>query len=221
MRPRTFVRRGRMTPSQARARSAGEPLFGLTVEQGSVLNIEQIFGRTAPCFLEVGFGSGRSLLALAQSESQHDFIGVEVHRPGIGAVFQGIVAAELTNLRLIEADVQTVLAQLPDTCLAGIQFFFPDPWPKRRHHDRRLIQPHFMPHLLRILQAGGEIHLATDWEDYALHMMQVLSQERALRNVAGLHQFSARSPRRPCLTKFERRAIASGRSVRELQFVKG
>jgi tRNA (guanine-N7-)-methyltransferase len=218
---RSFVRRGgRGTTAQVRAQHLCWPSFGLEVVDG-LLNFQQVFDRQASCFLEIGFGSGESLLALAKLHPEQNFIGVETHKPGIGTLFLGMQRDELTNIRVYDADVVDVLAQcLPDDSLDGVQIFFPDPWPKRRHQPRRLIQADFIKKLIRKLKIGGVLHLATDWDDYATQMMDVLSSERALQNLAGVNQFSARSSQRPVVTKFERRALREGRVIRDLQFEK-
>ena len=216
---RSFVRRdGRKTAAQVRARAACWPQFGLEIQNG-MLDYTATFQRESPRFLEIGFGSGVSLLALAEAAPAHDFIGVETHKPGVGALFLGAQAAQLTNLRVYEADAVDVLQQvIPDASLDGVQLFFPDPWPKRRHHLRRLIQPAFAALVASKLKTGGTLHLATDWEEYARHMMNVLSQGAPWVNLAGQGQYAARSLRRPVTTKFERRALREGRAIWDLCF---
>lgn len=220
-RVRSYVPRGRRTDAQERAYAELWPQFGLQIEQG-LIDYPQIFGRHAPCYLEIGFGSGQSLLAVAEVQSNHDFIGVETHQPGIGALLMGMQANELTNLRIYYSDVIDVLEKcLPKASLAGVQIFFPDPWPKRRHHERRLIQPDFVKLVVDRLQEGGVLHLATDWEHYSKHMLKVVSEEPQLCNLAGVGQFSAlRSSQRPIVTKFENRAVREGRGIWELQLKK-
>ena len=218
-RVRSFVRRGRQTAAQQAAYSAIWSQVGLLIEQGLLANDH--FGRSAPRLFEIGFGSGQSLLALAQAYPQWDFIGVETHRPGIGAVCLGIQTHALTNLHLYEADAIDVLQTcIPDEYLTSIQLFFPDPWPKRRHHVRRLIQSDFVQLVVAKLIMHGTLHLATDWEDYAYQMMRVLSAIPALENRAQHGQFAERSLYRPTLTKFEQRAKREGRQIWELQFRK-
>ncbi len=219
---RSFVRRNaRLTAAQARAYEALWPRFGLTVAAGNIDN-QPIFGRTAPCFLEIGFGTGQSLLALAAAHPELNLIGVDTHKPGIGAVLLGMQQQDLSNIRLYDADVIDVLEQcIPPDSFEGIQIFFPDPWPKRRHYPRRLIQASYVQLMITKLKMNGSLHLATDWEDYAKQMLQVLSQETALKNVAGPHQFApTRSVYRPVITKFEARGIKEKRKIWELQFVK-
>jgi tRNA (guanine-N7-)-methyltransferase len=160
------------------------------------------------------------LLALAAAHPDKDFIGIETHKPGIGALLLGIEQQELTNLRLYEGDAVDVLEQcIPTASLDSVQIFFPDPWQKRRHFARRLIQPAFVQLLITKLKPHGSLHLATDWEDYAQHMLKVLTQTQELINLAGAGQFAKRSPYRPILTKFERRALREQRPVWELQFI--
>ncbi len=218
---RSYVPRGRRTQAQERAYQELWPQVGLQIENG-LLNYPQIFGRNAPCYLEIGFGSGQSLLALAAARSDCDFIGVETHQPGIGALCMGIQSAALSNIRIYYADVIDVLEKCiaPDS-LHGIQIFFPDPWQKRRHHQRRLIQPAFIQHVTSRLQTNGILHLATDWQDYSCEMLQALSAAPQLINLAGAGQFSSeRSSQRPIVTKFEMRALREGRNIWEMQCVK-
>jgi tRNA (guanine-N7-)-methyltransferase len=216
---RSFVRRdGRRTLAQARAHEVLWPQVGLQLEQG-MADFARIFGREAPRFLEIGFGSAQSLLAVATSHPEYDFIGIETHKPGIGALLLGIQSNQLSNLRVYDGDAVEILEHcIPPASLDGVQLFFPDPWPKRRHHARRLVQPAWVNMVVEKLKTAGTLHLATDWEDYAHHMMRVLSQEKKLVNVAGANQFAGRSPYRPILTKFENRALREGRGVWELHF---
>jgi len=218
---RSFVRRdSRLTAAQERAFVDYYPRFGLQLDSG-LPDQAQVFGRTAPLLLEIGFGYGQSLLECAKVYPDQDFIGVETHKPGIGTLFIGAQQHELANLRVYYGDVIDVLEKcIPESSLDGVQIFFPDPWPKRRHQPRRLIQSAFVQLVVTKLKPGGALHLATDWEDYAVHMMRVLSQEEKLANVAGLHQFADRSLYRPVVTKFERRAQSEGRNIWELQFRK-
>lgn len=218
---RSFVRRdGRATPAQERARDLLWPQYGLEVASGT-LDLPAVFGRSGPCFLEIGFGTGQSLLAAAKAYPDENFIGVETHRPGIGALMLGMQLGELSNIRVFYQDVIDVLEKcIPDEALDGVNIFFPDPWQKRRHHARRLIQPKFIELVLRKLRQGGEIHLATDWEDYAKHMMTVMSAETRLTNLHGEQKFGPRSRFRPIQSKFERRAEREGRGVWDMQFKK-
>jgi tRNA (guanine-N7-)-methyltransferase len=218
---RSFVRRNsRETTAQAHARSIGWPGYGLTIDQGQ-LNTQSVFDKEAPLFVEIGFGSGTSLLALACANKDKNFIGIETYHPGIGNLMQQIIQQKLTNLRIYQEDAVDVLQQcFPANSIDGILIFFPDPWQKRKHHQRRLIQPDFIKKLVNKLKPEGVIHLATDWEDYAVCMMKVMSNEEQLTNLFGETQFASRSSYRPCLTKFEQRAIKEKRKIRELQFCK-
>src|SRR5579863_3174760 len=183
-RPRSFVRRGRRTCPQERAYLALWPRFGLK-RTDELINYNQVFGRESRRFLEIGFGSGQSLLALAKMQPDDDFIGVETHQPGIGALLLGIQRDELTNLRIYEGDVVAILEKcIPDSSLDGIHIFFPDPWPKRRHHPRRLIQTEFVKLMADKLKNGGSLHLASDWQDYAAHMLRVILDEKKFKNLA-------------------------------------
>lgn len=218
---RSYVgRNSRTTKAQSRAYSANRAKFELSIANG-MIDLDQEFGRLAPRLLEIGFGNGQSLLALAQQEPGYDFIGVETHQPGVGALCLGIQEVGLTNLRFFTTDVIDVLASaIPPGSLTGIQIFFPDPWPKRRHHARRLIQPSFIVQCVDKLLNHGVIHLATDWEDYAKHMLRVLSKNEHLLNLAGEESYAKRSIYRPIISKFEQRAHEAGRKIWELQFVK-
>lgn len=218
---RSFVRRNsRQTATQSHAHRAYWPQFGLQSKEGE-LDDQRIFGRNVPCYLEIGFGSGQSLLLLAKQNLDKNFIGVETHRPGIGALLHGMQMNELDNIRIYEEDVVVVFEKsIKAQSLDGINIFFPDPWPKRRHHPRRLIQIDFVQKLVDALKLQGSLHLATDWYDYALHMLRVFAQESRLQNLAGVDQFAERSIFRPLVTKFEARAIREGRQIWELQFAK-
>jgi len=191
--------------------------YSLPVDQG-LFNLEKIFQRAVPTTLEIGFGMGHHLLAQAQQYPEQNFLGVEVHRPGIAAVLVGIDRLKLANLRIIYADAVDVL----DRCIANnaldvIQIFFPDPWPKRRHHKRRLIQLEFATQLQRKLKMGGQLQLATDWQHYAEHMLCVLENTPGLKNSAGANKFSPRlSQRLP--TKFEQRGQQQGHIIWDLLF---
>lgn len=216
---RSFVRRdGRLTEGQKQALETLWPELGLNLTDG-VIDLPSVFHRHAPCILEIGFGSGQSLLATAKAHPEMDFIGIETHQPGIGALLLNIQAEQLTNIRVFYGDAVEVLNKcIPQKSLAGIQLFFPDPWPKRRHHKRRLIQTPFVKLLISKLQQQGQLHLATDWEDYAKQMMQVLSELPELENQAGAGQFADRSSQRPVVTKFERQGQNAKRAIWELQF---
>jgi tRNA (guanine-N7-)-methyltransferase len=214
---RSFVRReGRMTLAQKRALKEFWPRYGVELKD-SPLDLAAIFGRRAPVALEIGFGNGEALATVAARHPLNDYLGVEVHRPGVGRLLRGLVTQDLTNVRVICADANDVLARLPDNSLAAVYLFFPDPWPKKRHHKRRLVHPAFVEAIRRRLTVGGVLCLATDWEDYAVHMLAALSQTRGFENTAGDGQFAARQSERP-LTRFERRGHKLGHVVRDLIF---
>lgn len=217
---RSFVRRqGRLSDTQQHALKNLWQQYGLALEQG-MLDFTAIFGRTAPCVLEVGFGMGQSLITQAQQNPELNYIGVEVHKPGIGNVLAAIDAQQITNIRLFNADAVEVLQQcIPVNSLTAVQLFFPDPWPKRRHHKRRLVQAPFVELIRQRLIANGRFHLATDWQDYAEQMMLVLTQATGFANAVAPNQYAPRSADRP-LTKFELRGQQLGHRVFDLLFVK-
>ncbi|HEU5281841.1 MAG TPA: tRNA (guanosine(46)-N7)-methyltransferase TrmB [Gammaproteobacteria bacterium] len=213
---RSFVRRdSRKTAAQARAHQECWPAVGLSCAAG-ICDWVAVFGREAPCFLEIGFGMGQSLVAAAAAFPAANFIGVETHQPGVGALLLNMQAQGLSNLRVFDEDVVDVLAKaIPDASLDGVHIFFPDPWQKRRHHARRLVQSAFLKTILQKLKPGGELHLATDWEDYAKHMQAVIAAEPQFRVSS-----RGRSPYRPIISKFEQRALDEGRVIAEWQLVK-
>ncbi len=218
---RSYVRRdGRMTEAQRLAYEENLPQFGLAIENNKI-DLEKTFARNAPTILEIGFGSGQSLLAMAIEHPEYNCIGVETYLPGIGAVLLGMQRRKINNIRLYHADAVEVLEKcIPENSLACIQIFFPDPWPKRKHHKRRLIQLEFIELVASRLMSDGILHLATDWEHYAEHMMKVLSSSTSIINLVGENQFADRSEHRPIITKFEQRGIKHGRKIWELQFAK-
>ena len=216
---RSFVRReGRLTLAQQRALDELWPRFGIDFSPAA-LDLQSLFGRTALRVLEIGFGNGESLAAMAAAAPYTDFIGIEVHRPGVGHLLLAIERLALQNLRVCCHDAVEVLErQIPDASLDRVHIFFPDPWHKKRHHKRRLIQPPFVALLARKLKPGGHLHLATDWEDYAVHMLAVLGQSTDFANSAPAGEmFCPRPDYRP-LTKFERRGERLGHGVRDLIF---
>ena len=215
---RSFVvRAGRMGPGQARALADLGPRFVLPYA-AAPFDFTSSFGRAAPHVLEIGFGMGDATAAIAQALPGTDFIGVEVHTPGVGALLKRIGELGLTNLRLIQHDAVEVLQHMiaPAT-LAGVHVYFPDPWHKTRHNKRRLIQPAFVGLLASRLAPGGYLHCATDWQPYAEQMLEVLSAEPALRNTAP--GYAPRPEHRP-LTKFENRGLKLGHGVWDLVFVR-
>lgn len=215
---KSFVlRAGRMGSGQERALAELGPHFILPW-QGQPFALNTVFGREAPRIVEIGFGMGQATADIAQQQPYHDFLGIEVHTPGVGALLKQIGERHLDNLRIVQHDAVEVLRDgIAPASLAGIHIFFPDPWHKKRHHKRRLIQPGFVHLLSDRLQAGGYLHLATDWEDYARQMLAVLSQSPLLRNTA--QDYAPRPDYRP-LTKFEARGLRLGHGVWDLVFVK-
>ncbi|HAN56149.1 MAG TPA: tRNA (guanosine(46)-N7)-methyltransferase TrmB [Betaproteobacteria bacterium] len=182
------------------------------------LDLKAVFGRAAPVILEIGFGMGDATAAIAAARPEHDFIGIEVHGPGVGSLLLQTEARALNNLKIIQHDAVEVLRDMiPDGSLAGVHIFFPDPWHKTRHNKRRLIKPDFVAQLARKLAPGGYLHAATDWEDYAIQILAVLSAEPALMNSAD--GYAPRPDYRP-LTKFEQRGIRLGHGVWDIVFRK-
>ena len=182
------------------------------------LDLTAVFGRAAPIILEIGFGMGDATAAIAAARPEHDFIGIEVHGPGVGSLLLQTEARALNNLKIIQHDAVEVLRDMiPDGSLAGVHIFFPDPWHKTRHNKRRLIKPDFVAQLARKLAPGGYLHAATDWEDYAIQILAVLSAESALTNSAD--GYAPRPDYRP-LTKFEQRGIRLGHGVWDIVFRK-
>jgi len=214
---RSFVRReGRLTTSQERALNELWPQFG--IEANEVIDPERVFGRQAPLTLEIGFGNGESLAQMAEASPEQDFIGIEVHRPGVGHLLLQIEKRGLSNLRVICADAVEVLKHsLTENSLDRLLLYFPDPWHKKRHHKRRIVQPAFAELIANRLKPGGIWHLATDWEDYAMHMREVLEAQPQFENTVGPGQFAPRPQWRP-LTKFEQRGHRLGHGVWDLLY---
>jgi tRNA (guanine-N7-)-methyltransferase len=215
---RSFVlRQGRMTTAQNRALDELLPRYG--APEGR-LDLTQLFGREARRTLEIGFGDGETLLELARLHPDENYLGIEVHRPGVGRLLMALESAGLTNVRVLNADaVQVLDARLPDGSLDALLTYFPDPWPKKRHHKRRLVQPEFAALVARKLKAGGRWHLATDWEDYALQMLAVLNDAPGFSSLSASGEWVPRPPERPA-TKFERRGLKLGHRVHDLVFTR-
>ena len=213
---RSYVlRQGRTTPAQSRALEALAPRYAIPYAP-TPLDKLAAFGREAPLVVEIGSGMGATTLEIAKADPATDFIAIEVHAPGVGSLLRGIEAAGLTNLRVIRHDALDVLENMiADGSLAGIHLFFPDPWPKKRHHKRRLVQPAFASLAARKLAPGGLLHAATDWPDYAEHILAVLSAEPLLENTCA--GYAPRPQTRP-RTKFETRGERLGHAVRDLLF---
>ncbi len=215
---RSFVRReGRLTAGQARALAELWPRFGLEPGESEV-DFTQVFGRTAPIILEIGFGNGESLATIAEAHPQNNYLGIEVHRPGVGSLLLRLEEQQVENVRAISHDaVEVIQKNIPDDSLDAVYLFFPDPWPKKKHHKRRLVQPAFAQQLRRKLRIGGHFHMATDWQEYAEHMMAVMSDADGFSNVGGEGNYSPKPDYRP-ETKFERRGLKRGHGVWDLVF---
>jgi tRNA (guanine-N7-)-methyltransferase len=210
---RSYVlRQGRTTPAQQRALQDLMPAYGIEYRE-QLLDPARVFGRSAPLILEIGSGMGETTAAIAAAQPGTDFIAVEVHGPGVGSLLKRIDEQGFRNVRVIRHDAMEVLGHMiADGSLAGIHLFFPDPWPKKRHHKRRLVQPGFAALAARKLAPGGALHAATDWEDYALQIEEVLAAEPLLERVGSP---GVRPP-----TKFELRGLKLGHKVRDLHFRK-
>jgi len=215
---RSFVRReSRMTASQKYALKDLWPRYGVGLG-ARPLDFDIVFGRPAPVILEIGFGNGDVLRASAIANPQNNYLGIEVHRPGIGTLLRQLEASGIANVRVMHADAAEVLmTTIPDDSLTAVRLFFPDPWPKKRHHKRRLVQPEFAELVRRKLKLGGYFHLATDWEEYAVHMRTVLSRAPGFVEVTGQERFASLSHGRSP-TKFELRGRRLGHGVQDLVF---
>lgn len=214
---RSFVlRQGRLTEAQQRAIDTSMPVFGVAYAP-QPLNLDELFGRSeSPKILEIGFGMGETTARIAQTQPGSDFLGIEVHTPGVGSLLKQINELGLKNLRLIQHDAVEVLNHMiADASLDGIHIFFPDPWHKKRHHKRRLIQKGFVELLSRKLKPGGYLHMATDWQEYAEWAMEILLAEPMLENT--VEAYAPKPDYRP-LTKFENRGIKLGHGVWDLIF---
>lgn len=213
---KSFVlRQGHLSPAQQRAIEQGMPRWGIEYRP-QLLDLQQQFGRNSPKILEIGFGMGAATAEIAAAHPENDYLGIEVHGPGVGNLLKLIDEHELNNLRIIRHDAVEVLENmLEDRTLDGIHIFFPDPWPKKRHHKRRLIQAPLIEKLAQKLKPGGYLHCATDWEEYAQQMLEVLSACPALCNTA--NDYAPRPAYRP-LTKFEMRGLRLGHGVWDIIF---
>ena len=214
---RSFVTRaGRITPAQERALTQLWPRYGIDFS-GQPLDVTALFGRGAPCTLEIGFGNGENLLALAAAQPQRLYLGIEVHRPGVGRLLLGLDKSGLMNVRVICHDAVDVVAQLAPGSIEEILVLFPDPWPKKRHHKRRLMQSPFAQSLASRLAPGGTLHIATDWQPYAEEMLTTLAVIPELANASRGGGFLAR-PAGRAATRFERRGERLGHAVWDLEF---
>ncbi|WP_374494738.1 tRNA (guanosine(46)-N7)-methyltransferase TrmB [Zoogloea sp.] len=213
---RSFVlRQGRMSEAQHRFLDEMMPKVGIAFRPEPI-DLSQVFGRKAPQIVEIGFGMGQATAQIAQARPGDDFVGIEVHAPGVGGLCKLIEEGGITNLRIVQHDAVEVLRDMiPEGSLAGVHIYFPDPWPKKRHHKRRLVQGPFVKLIASRLAPGGYLHCATDWEEYAQQMLEVLSAEPMLANTA--EGFAPKPDYRP-LTKFENRGIKLGHGVWDVVF---
>ena len=216
---RSFVRReGRITRAQQEALVRLGSSY--IISEGDLRDLDQVFRRRAPRALEIGFGMGDALAAMAKTHPHIDYLGIEVHRPGIGSLLLKLEQEALDNVRIVCGDAVEVMSHnLPDASLDAVYLFFPDPWPKKRHHKRRIVQAAFVGMVRRKLRPGGVFHMATDWEDYARCMLTVMEATPGYENAAGSGAFSPRPLDRP-LTNFEQRGRRLGHEVRDLVFIR-
>jgi len=218
---KSFVlRQGRLSQAQQKALDTQWAKFGLEFENKR-LDFNQLFGReNHPTIIEIGFGMGTSLATMAEANPDNNYIGIEVHRPGVGALLKLVEEKGLTNIRVFNHDAIEVLdQQIPANSLDAVFLFFPDPWHKTKHKKRRIVQLEFARKLAKHLKPNGQFHMATDWEDYAQHMMKVMSAAPDFKNLSGEGQYTPRPDYRP-LTKFEARGQRLGHGVWDLIFVK-
>ena len=209
------VRPGRVTPGQKRACAELFALYG--IQATVLLHLDTLFSQALPVKLEIGFGMGQALIHYAKTQPEFNFIGIEVHPPGIGAALNLLAVHQLKNVRVLQGDAVLALKQYGQKeSLSGINIFFPDPWPKRRHQKRRLIQAEFISLLAEKLKPGAILHLATDWQDYAEHMLRVLTASPDFANTAVTYSERAARP----LTKFEHKGLARGHQVFDLRFMR-
>ncbi|EFM19928.1 tRNA (guanosine(46)-N7)-methyltransferase TrmB [Pantoea sp. PNT01] len=215
---RSFVRRqGRLTKGQQQALDTLWPIMGVEYQPEPV-DLPALFGREAPVTLEIGFGMGASLVTMAQNTPHQNFLGIEVHAPGVGACLASAKEADVQNLRVMCHDAVEVLEKMiPDNSLRMVQLFFPDPWHKARHNKRRIVQVPFAELVMRKLKLGGVFHMATDWEAYAEHMLEVMNSISGYRNQSEQQNYVPRPETRP-LTKFEQRGQRLGHGVWDLMF---
>lgn len=217
---RSFVlRQGKITKGQQNALENHLPTYGIEYA-AQLTDLNQSFQRDNAKIVEIGFGMGHATWQIAKANPDKDYLGIEVHLPGVGSLLMEIAEHNLSNLRVIRHDAVEVLKNMiPDNSLDGFHIFFPDPWHKKRHHKRRIIQPEFVELLASKLKTGGYIHLATDWEDYALWMLDILNANTTLHNTSPTNDYIERPDYRP-LTKFENRGLKLGHGVWDLVFTK-
>tara|TARA_B100000809_G_scaffold3246_1_gene3557 strand:- start:206 stop:901 length:696 start_codon:yes stop_codon:yes gene_type:complete len=213
------VRAGRMTEAQRKAFEVSWPVYGLKLADGAI-DTDVVFGRTGQKVLEIGFGMGTSLIEMAVASPNTDFIGVEVHPPGVGTLMNSARIEDLSNLRVYLADANDVLEECFATqSIDRLQLYFPDPWHKKKHNKRRIVKSTFVQQVRAKLRSGGILHMATDWQHYAEQMMETLSEAEGFENCAGAGQYSERPSYRP-VTKFEKRGEKLGHGVWDLVFKK-
>lgn len=215
---RSFVlRQGRLTPAQEKALNDHWQDYGIDFSE-NLLDLNAVFGNSAPITLEIGFGNGESLLHQAIDHPERNFLGIEVHTPGVGHLIHDAHQAGVNNLRVIRHDAVEVLEyQIPKNALDRVQLFFPDPWHKKRHHKRRILKTDFVEAIRKHLRIGGQFHMATDWENYAEHMLDTMDQHQAFFNIAGDVHFVSAQGLRP-ETKFERRGLRLGHGVWDMVY---
>lgn len=215
---RSYVlRQGRLTPAQKRALDELWPLYGIE-PGGGQLDFTALFGREAPVIVEIGFGNGEALAEAARNEPGANFVGIEVHQPGVGHLLRLLEAGGIENVRVAAADaVEFLRDRVADGLLAGVRIWFPDPWPKKRHHKRRLVQAPFIRLLASKMAPDAVLHLATDWVPYAEQMLEAVGETAAFENLSASRDYCARPPWRP-LTRFERRGERLGHETRDLLF---
>jgi tRNA (guanine-N7-)-methyltransferase len=216
---RSFIRRqGRVTPGQQLALDNYWDKYCLNPEAD--YDFAQVFGRNAPLFVEIGFGNGESLARMAAANPDKDYIGIEVHKPGVGHLLMLLNQQGVDNVRIYCHDAIEIMEhKIADNSLAGVHLFFPDPWPKKKHHKRRIVRPGFIDLLVRKLKPGAYFHAATDWENYAVAMLAILSEGSGLRNTSLTGDYCECPEYRP-LTKFEQRGLRLGHGVWDLIFIK-
>jgi tRNA (guanine-N7-)-methyltransferase len=217
---RSFVKReGRLTKGQERALNDHWSEMGLMHSNG-LINAKELFGNNNPVTLEIGFGMGKSLVEMAKAAPEINFIGIEVHKPGVGACISLAVEQEVTNLKVYEHDAIEILADcISDNSLDTVQLFFPDPWHKKKHHKRRIVSAEFVGTIRQKLKVGGVFHMATDWENYAECMLEDMQSSQGYQNLSETNDYVPRPDSRP-LTKFENRGQRLGHGVWDLQFAK-
>ena len=213
------IRSGRMTSGQEKAYQENWSHYGVDAD-GRMLDFQQLYGRDAPVILEIGFGMGDSLLEMAVRNPHNNYLGIEVHKPGVGRLLGNIKKQALTNLKVMQSDAIEVLnTQIPDESLSAVYLFFPDPWHKTRHHKRRIVQDDFIQLVRQKLQPGGQFHMATDWQDYAEHMLEHMHRAEGFKNASPDGSYIPRPDYRP-ITKFERRGERLGHGVWDILFTK-